>query len=70
MEREELVKQLYNVSCHFALTDSQKETCIECAKLLQSDADEISFLKDMQSKMARNFSDEELGQMVYNSLHC
>ena len=69
MEREELVKQLYRVSCHFALTDSQKETCIECAKLLQTDAEEISFLKDMQCKMARNFSEEELGQMAYGSLH-
>lgn len=68
MERDELVKRLYKISCHFALTDEQKEICIESAKLLQSDSEEISFLKNMQHKMAQNFSEEELGQMVFNSL--
>lgn len=64
MERDELIKRLHKVSCHFALTDEQKEVCIECAKLLQSDAEEITFLKDMQRKMVQNYSYEELGQIV------
>ncbi len=69
MDRKYLIQKVLKISNHFALSDEQKQVLIECASLLQSDDDEIRFLKQMQSKMAQNFGEEELGQMVFDTLH-
>jgi hypothetical protein len=69
MNRKELSQKVLRISGHFALSDEQKKILRECASVLQSDDEEITFLKQMQSKMTQNFSEEELGQMVFNTLH-
>ena len=65
IERQEAIKEIKRLSCHFALTDKQKDLCREISDLLESDQKEIEFLKGMQRQMANRFSEEELGKMVF-----
>ena len=69
MDRLEAIKEIQRLSCHFALTDKQKELCREIGDLLKSDVEEIKFLKGMQRQMMSHFSEAELGEMANKEMH-